>query len=203
MKPKELEDLTVSALLLALAFGIVFSGGIFAFSEPNILRGVIFMSGISVVGVSSGFVLHEMGHRFLARRFGYFAEYVMWPTGLVIALVFSFFGFVFAAPGAVWIHPGGDILGKSSLSRQAQLGLISISGPVMNICLAVIFLVLNISHPTLLFVIGARINTWLAIFNLLPLGPLDGAAIFGWSKGVWLLALAVSAGLFVLQHLLF
>lgn len=203
MRAKELEDLVVSALLLALAFGIVFSGGIYAFSQPDILRQVIFLSGISVVGVSSGFVLHELGHRFLARKFGYHAEYVMWPTGLVMALAFSFFGFVFAAPGAVWIRPGGDILGKSSLTRQAQLGLISISGPVMNICLAVVFLALGMAHPNLMFVIGARINTWLAIFNLLPLGPLDGTEIFRWNKGVWLLALAGSAGLYVIQHFLF
>jgi Zn-dependent protease len=140
-----------------------------------------------------------MGHRFVARRFDCFAEYAMWPTGLIIALACSLFGFVFAAPGAVMIYPRADIWGRSSLTRE-KAGLISIAGPAMNICLAVIFLVLNMAQPTLLFTLGAQVNTWLAIFNLIPLGPLDGAKILRWNKGAWSLALVIGIGLFAIQH---
>jgi len=196
MRSKELKDLVISALLLALAFGIAFSGGFRAFFQPSSLLIVTFMA---VVGVSLGFVLHELGHRFVARRFGYFAEYAMWPTGLIIALACSLFGFIFAAPGAVMIYPRADIWGRSSLTRE-KAGLISVAGPAMNICLAVIFLVLDMIQPTLLFTLGALVNTWLAIFNLIPLGPLDGAKILRWNKEAWLVALAVGIGLFVLQR---
>jgi Zn-dependent protease len=105
MKPKELKGLVISALLMALAFGIALSGGVRAFSEPRSLLTVCLMA---IVSVSLGFVLHEMGHRFLARRFGCFAEYTMWPAGLILALLCSLFGFVFAAPGAVMIYSGTD-----------------------------------------------------------------------------------------------
>jgi Zn-dependent protease len=70
----------------------------------------------------------------------------------------------------------------------------------MNICLAVIFLVLDMIQPTLLFALGAQVNTWLAIFNLIPLGPLDGAKILGWNKGAWLVALIIGIGLFAIQR---
>jgi Zn-dependent protease len=196
MTSKELKDLVISALLLALAFGIALSGGIHAFFEP---RSLLIVSLKAVVGVSLGFVLHEMGHRFVARRFGCFAQYTMWPAGLILALASSLFGFVFAAPGAVMIYPGTDSQGRASLTRE-NTGLISIAGPVMNICLAVVFILLNAAYPTSLFSLGAEINTWLAIFNLIPFGPLDGAKILRWNKKAWLAALAAGIGLFAVQY---
>ena len=199
MRVKELRDLVISALALALAFGIGLSGGFRAFQQPAILVLVI---GMALVAVSLGFVFHELGHRLIARRFGYFAEYAMWPMGLMVALGFSLFGFVFAAPGAVMIYPRATVLGTASLSRQ-KIGLISLAGPATNIGLAVVFLVLDFIQPALLFTLGARINTWLALFNLIPFGPLDGAKILKWNKGIWLISIAGAGGLFAAQRFFF
>ncbi len=196
MRAKELKDLVTSAVLLALAFGIALTGGFRAFFEP---RSLIIVSLMAVVGVSLGFVLHEMGHRIVARRFGCFAEYTMWPTGLMLALICSLFGFVFAAPGAVMIYPRADAWGRATLTSE-EAGLISIAGPALNICLAVVFLLLNMAYPMLLFTMGAQINIWLAIFNLIPFGPLDGAKILRWNKRVWLAAIAVGIGLFAMEY---
>ena len=199
MRVKELRDLVISALALALAFGIALSGGFRAFQQPATLVLVI---GMALVAVSLGFVFHELGHRLIARRFGYFAEYAMWPMGLIVALGFSLFGFVFAAPGAVMIYPRATVLGTASLSRQ-KIGLISLAGPATNIGLAVVFLVLDFIQPALLFTLGARINTWLALFNLIPFGPLDGAKILKWNKGIWLISIAGAGGLFAAQRFFF
>ena len=196
MRSRELKDLVISALLLALAFGIALSGGFRAFFVPWRL---ITVSLMAVVGVSSGFVLHEMGHRLVARRFGCFAEYTMWPAGLILALACSLFGFVFAAPGAVMIYPRADIRGRTTLTTK-KTGLISIAGPAMNICLTVVFILLNMAYPTLFFSLGARINIWLAIFNLIPFGPLDGGKILKWNKRVWSAAIAVGIGLFIIEY---
>jgi Zn-dependent protease len=199
MRLKELRDLTISALSLAVAFGIALSGGISAFSD---LQSLVIASLMSIVAVSLGFILHEMGHRLLARRFGCFAEYTMWPKGLIIALAFSLFGFVFAAPGAVMIRPGTDPLGREIALTKQNIGLIAIAGPVTNIGLAVLFFILNLAYPNLLFSLGAQINTWLGIFNLIPFGPLDGAKILGWNKVVWFVTLAAGIGLFALEYFL-
>ena len=196
MKAKELRDLTISAFVLALAFGIALSGGFRAFQQLGILALVI---GMAFIAVSLGFVFHELGHRLIARRFGYFAEYTMWPMGLLVALGFSLFGFIFAAPGAVMIYPKATAWGTASLSRQ-KVGLISLAGPAINIGLAVVFLVLDFIEPALLFTLGARINIWLALFNLIPFGPLDGAKILKWNKGIWLISIAGASGLFAAQR---
>ena len=81
MRVKEFRDIVISALVLALAFGIALSGGFRAFQQPSIL---IFVIGMALVAVSVGFVFHELGHRLIARRFGYFAEYSMWSMGLMM-----------------------------------------------------------------------------------------------------------------------
>ena len=70
----------------------------------------------------------------------------------------------------------------------------------MNLCLALVFILLNTAYPTLLFSLGARINIWLAVFNLIPFGPLDGAKIFRWHKGAWLAAIVVGIGLFIAEY---
>jgi len=197
MREKELKDLIISALFLALAFGIVFEGGFRAVLEPRNLAVAIFLA---LIGVSLGFILHELAHRFVARKFGCFAEYSMWPAGLGLAVVCSLVGFVFAAPGAVMIRPGAGLWGRATLTRQ-RFGLISIAGPTMNICLAIIFILLNSLYPSAIFYVGAFVNTWLAIFSLIPLGPLDGAKVFDWDKSVWMVAL-VSAVLLLGVELL-
>ena len=196
MRVKELKDLVISALVLALAFGIALSGGYRAFFTPGSLLLVFLMS---IVAVSLGFVLHEIGHRFVARRFGCFAEYTMWPTGLILAVVVSFFGFIFAAPGAVVIYPRGNAGGRATLTKQ-KAGFISIAGPAMNLCLALVFILLNTIYPMLLFSLGTRINIWLAVFNLIPFGPLDGAKIFRWNKGAWFATIALGIGLFIADY---
>ena len=199
MRAKELRDLVISALVLALAFGIALSGGFPAFQHLSIL---VFAFGTSLVAVSLGFVFHELAHRFVARRFNYFAEYVMWPLGLIVALGISLFGFIFAAPGAVMIQSRADVRGTISLSNR-KVGLISLAGPAANIGLAVVFLVLDAIRPALLFTLGAYINALLALFNLIPFGPLDGVKVFRWNKGFWLIAIAGAGGLFIVQRILF
>ena len=190
MKEKEFRDLIISALVLALAFGIALSGGFTALRQPTDLIAVV---GMALVAVSLGFVFHELGHRLVARRFGYFAEYVMWPTGLMVALVFSLFGFIFVAPGAVMIYPRATAWGTATISRE-KIGLVSLAGPATNIGLVVVFLMLDAIQPALVFTMGALINTWLAVFNLIPFGPLDGAKILRWNKVIWLISIVVAGG---------
>ena len=190
MKEKEFRDLIISALVLALAFGIALSGGFTALRQPTDLIAVV---GMALVAVSLGFVFHELGHRLVARRFGYFAEYVMWPTGLMVALVFSLFGFIFVAPGAVMIYPRVTAWGTATISRE-KIGLVSLAGPATNIGLVVGFLMLDAVQPARVFTMGALINTWLAVFNLIPFGPLDGAKILRWNKVIWLISIVVAGG---------
>jgi Zn-dependent protease len=197
MKTKEVLDLIISSVVLAAAFGIALSGGYSAFSDP---RGLAVISLMALAGVSSGFVLHELGHRFLARRFDCRAEYAMSLGGLALAMASSLFGYIFALPGAVRISSGTDSLGNPTLTA-ARRGQISIAGPLINLGLALVFLLLNRAFPASLFSLGAYTNAWLAAFNLIPFGPLDGMAVFRWSKMVWLASMSAALLVFLTQYL--
>lgn len=75
--------------------------------------------------------------------------------------------------------------------KRGQI-VVSGAGPVSNLILAVLFTALlfvavrviaepTSSHPVILFLmIGVQLNVLLAIFNLVPLPPLDGSHIFQW-----------------------
>ena len=81
-------------------------------------------------------MLHELAHKFVAIHYGFWAEYKLWVQGLILAVVISVISnFIFAAPGAVYIH--GEYI------SDEQNGKISLAGPLTNIVLALIFLSIN------------------------------------------------------------
>ncbi len=185
---KEIRDLIISFIVIALGFTILYSNG--DYSHVTLIFPVV------MIGVGAGFIFHELGHKFVAMHYGYYAEYELWPTGLLIALVSSFFGFIFAAPGAVVIYSNG--------MEKKTNGLISIAGPIVNIILGLIFFLILGSLGDFIYtetgaivylicVLGTRINFFLAAFNLLPIPPLDGSKVMSWSVPVWLITFAIAA----------
>ena len=180
----ELVEITISALVLSLAFSIAWR------------RLDIFPWALLTVGV--GFIGHELAHKFTAQRFGFWASYRIMPMWLLLALLVSVLGMVFAALGAVQIF-GRSVTGRV-MSREEE-GVISMAGPTFNIVLSAVFMVswvLTGSRYGVLS-IGAYLNALLAVFNLIPFWILDGQKIFAWDKKVWLLGFVVSAVLLILS----
>jgi len=185
---KEIQDLVKAWVMISLAFAIVMAG--FSFSTKFITA--VFVSALTV-GV--GFLLHELGHKLIAQKYHCKAEFRSFDQMLVLALAMSFFGFIFAAPGAVMIH--------GHLTRS-QYGKVSAAGPLTNFIVALLFLPLAFSQIPLAATAGfygATINSWLGIFNLIPFGNFDGRKIFNWNKFAYgALVAAGFAIMFVLQH---
>jgi len=189
----ELRDLLLSLIALVVAFSVLMNGKRIPGLEIVL---------IIVVGVGTGFLLHEMAHKFVALHFGYFAEYRANMMGLIIAVAASFVGFIFAAPGAVMISKPNapqefymqDPFGQEDLKREIKKEtlLISLAGPMTNIVLVIFFFLAQMFGPSNGLAAQAAnfaliINLTLAAFNLLPFGPLDGKKIFDSNRMVWLL----------------
>ncbi|VVB93682.1 Peptidase family M50 [uncultured archaeon] len=175
---REIVHLVASLLVLTIAF-----------SYPSTGMEAL---AIAAVGVGSGFLLHELAHKFTAQRYGYVADYEASPMGLLLAIGLSVLtkgSFVFAAPGAVmirgkWIHTAYE--GEP----EKEFAYISISGAVVNLALAVLFYTASFftAQSGLAYAVlskSAFINVFLAGFNMIPFGPLDGAKVWRYNPLLW------------------
>ncbi|MBN2518385.1 MAG: site-2 protease family protein [Candidatus Altiarchaeota archaeon] len=156
-------SILVSIITLALAFTYFFG---------------ISNQGL-IIGVITGIIFHELSHKFVAQSMGFRSEYKLWMIGLVLVVAFALLTkgkFIFAAPGFVVTH------GMASIRER---GVISFSAPLANILLALLFSVISApwAKP------AALVNVFLAGFNLLPIGPLDGSKVAQWNSTVWILSL--------------
>lgn len=171
---EEKKHLLMAIGALTLAFTLLFR-------DPDFP--IYFTAILAFCSVMTGFFMHEMAHKYVAQKYGSWAEFRAWPQYLLIAVVTAYFGFLIAAPGAVY-HRG-------YLTKE-QTGKVSAAGPVTNIIMASIIL------PILLFVPGIPYEIFLLLgmvcfmnviiggFNLVPFFGLDGKKIIKWNVGIWI-----------------
>lgn len=188
---KEGVHIILALAVLIFAFFMVLTYSI----RPLTTEETIYYLSAASIAVITGFLLHELAHKFLAQRYGAWAEFRVFPLGLIVAVFFALFtSLVFAAPGAVYIQ--GRI-------TKEQNGLISLAGPALNLGFGVACLALLLVFPLEILFIVAWINLFLAVFNLIPFGPFDGAKVFRWSIGVYVLVMgaAVASLVFTMFYL--
>ncbi len=186
---EELRDLAIAWVALGIAFTFFLTPTGFV---QDMVGGTLDWNRfgqtfvLSMLTVGTGFLLHELAHKIVAIHFGQIAAFRADYGMLGIAIALGLAGLLFAAPGAVY-HRGRITVREN--------GLVSVAGPVTNLILAVVFLV-----PFLLFGgfveeiarIGILVNLFLAAFNMIPFGPLDGKTVKQWSVGVFALVFSVS-----------
>jgi Zn-dependent protease len=196
---RELYSLLVAWIVLGISFSVryIFRIGV----SPLDL---ILIFSLTLVLVGTGFLGHELAHKFTAERYGCWAEFKLWTYGALMALLFAIVSqgsLVFAAPGAVYIASRAGYFGER-LDRKAN-GIVSLVGPLVNVAAALVFAAALIGTRLLGFpdlVIpthdpggfrflwsGVLLNLWLAAFNMLPIVILDGQKVFSWDKKIWAL----------------
>ena len=196
---KELKHLLVAALLVV---GIGFSIGMYSKLFPD-FAGFNFewtyaMMGVFAVVIVVSFLTHEIGHKIIAQRRGLWAEFRLTTWGAVLTFASIFLPFRMIAPGAMMI--------AGTLRKNDDLLKISIAGPLTNMIYSMVFLGLAFTLPItldwgLMLLFCAYINAFLALFNLIPFGVLDGYKIFSSNKTVWALAFIPSLALTIVTFL--
>jgi Zn-dependent protease len=193
-KPGKFSRIEIAHLLVAMGvLTLVFS---FVLAKNNIFAGFNNIGAlpsfipISFLGIVIAFLVHEISHKFMAQKYGLWSEFRMYPMGLLLALVFGIFiGIPFAAPGAVMFR--GD-------ARNFETGRIAVAGPLSNIVISfvafLLYLFVFLETSTIKEIVGfiCLINAVLATFNLLPLGPLDGAKVIRWNATVWIILFSMA-----------
>lgn len=178
----ELRDLLVAWIALGVAFMLFFVGGTAGF-DRLLAAGIVLPLLVSLLTAGVAFLLHEVAHKVVAVHYDQVAEFRADTSMLFLAVMSALLGFIFAAPGAV--HHRGRLTDR-------EHGHIALAGPVVNVLLALLFVPIWLLGPTVgstvVTLVGSRgiaINIFLAAFNLIPYGPLDGKTVIGWSKPVW------------------
>ena len=193
--PKELKHISVAALLIvAIGFSIGLYGNYFGgFSFTWTLDVMAVFAAILAVSM----LTHEFAHKAMAQKSGLWAEFRLTTWGMVLTFVSIFLPFRMIAPGAMMIagSPNGDEIVK-----------ISIVGPATNLIFSSALFAVAFSFPQngyggMLF-FAAYINAFMAVFNLIPFGILDGYKIFNFNKKLWVLAFIPAVALAIFTYLL-
>ncbi len=164
--------------IFALTLMAAFDDGSKTFQIENWLANF----AIVLLIVALAVFVHEAAHRLYALHIGFQLEFKPWFYGLVagiIMMLLTFGKFFFLAYGSF----------EAKLLRTHRLGYfryginyfalaaIAAAGPVANVMLAAIFRLMAFL-PEGLVEKAVIINIMFAIYNMLPIPPLDGAQIF-------------------------
>ena len=209
----EKENLTLATAAFTLALGFMAVRGVGGVSTLgfNAWAVTLLLSmPVLLLAVGPAFILHEIGHKIIAKKNGCWAEFRADPKGLQFGIILSFFlGFLFMAPGAVMV---------AGLVTRRENGHIAVAGPLTNLSLFIIgiplwVLILGLtgafdstSIPLLdngsraylsdgsiiwqSMLIDAGVwwlsaNLILGLFNMFPFGPLDGVKVKDWNEQVF------------------
>mgnify|MGYP001324694449 CR=1 FL=1 len=218
---EEKEHLLLATAAFTIALGIAMATGIGGllsvdFSNDLGITVALFLLSMPVMlfAVGPAFILHEIGHKIVAKKYGCWAEFRADPSGLKMGImIVALTGILFMAPGAVMV---------AGLVTRRQNGHIAIAGPLVNFTLfglGIIFggVVLGIAGAegyatnqlgfisdgaiNLKAMVGGVVYWWifanlgLGLFNLIPYGPLDGAKVKDWNPTVWFCTFAVFVSL--------
>ncbi|MCD6195551.1 MAG: site-2 protease family protein [Staphylothermus sp.] len=188
IRMNEALSLIIASIVIALVFG---SSELFYGSYMKFLL----VSLIAIIAV----IPHELAHRWSARRLGCYSRYVLSPIGLLLTLITAipFIPIKVIMPGfTLVISPYHD----PYINKRIN-GIVSIAGPITNLVFASISLFIlallikqGLINILLIYFLynNTLINSWVALFNLLPVPPLDGSKIISWKPLLWIISFALS-----------
>jgi len=170
----ELRHLTVGTLT-------VFVVGFSIFFQRSRLSGygLCILLGSALIFTLT-FILHEIAHKVVAQRYGLWAEFRLTLLGALLTLLSVVSPLKIVSPGVVEM---------AGVADKKIIGKVSLAGPATNMILSFFFLLLSycLSDQLIfqLVLVGAILNPWTALFNLIPFSVFDGQKILWWNKKVW------------------
>ncbi|MEJ2242986.1 MAG: site-2 protease family protein [Candidatus Bathyarchaeota archaeon] len=145
------------------------------------------------IAFTFSFLLHEIAHKFSAQHFNMWAEFRLTLQGALLTLLSAFLPppFKIISPGAVMIAGSGT---------QESIGKVAVSGPITNIGLSAgCALIAMVSNQNLFWFV-AFLNAFLATFNMIPFGVIDGLKVYKWNKIAWAVVFVLAIVLMALTY---
>ncbi|MGI0068445.1 MAG: hypothetical protein ACREB9_08605, partial [Thermoplasmata archaeon] len=127
----EVAHIVIAYLVLTFDLVLILSGSTYLARGSFALSFNAYTIEVAAAAALTGFLAHEMAHKIAAQRRHSWAEFRMFPVGLIFSVFTAAFGFLFAAPGATMV--GG-------MQDSRAWGETSLAGPVTNLGFATVFL---------------------------------------------------------------
>jgi PKD repeat protein/Zn-dependent protease len=167
----EIIIIEAAVIMVALAF-------ILADRAELTLQNVIIYIVVGVISV----VIHDFAHRYFATRHGHDADTQFWWLGTGIMFLTAWlYGNAFA-------QSYRNLVKRQEKDDLSEMGIEMVAGPCVSIILMVLFLAL-IQWGGIWAVagsVGFSINLITAVYSLMPIGTMDGGAIWKWNRGIYL-----------------
>ncbi|MAG08065.1 hypothetical protein CMO89_01210 [Candidatus Woesearchaeota archaeon] len=154
----------------------------------------------AVLIVTLAVLAHASAQRIAGLQVGIRVEHRLWWAGLLMGLVL-----IFVSRGNLWfLAPGGVIFHHMAVHRigffryginTLTMSSVALAGPLANVAFAILFKILFVLLPNNVLIEKAiLVNVWFAVFNMLPIPPLDGNYVFFYSRGLYFLLFGAILG---------
>lgn len=186
-----LREIVVLVICTAL-FGLAFIVADRLAIQPDLLIIYMVMGGIALI-------MHNLGHRMVARKLEIEGHYKIWGWGTITMLLTSWlFGMAFSQPGHYVFDDEEDI-------ENRDMAFVTLAGPAISMLFAILFLPFALigGEAGQIAVAGFIMNLMTAVYNLMPFSPMDGKVIYDWSRLFWMLTFVPLALFFILMTLFF
>jgi Zn-dependent protease len=181
----------VMLVFCAILFGIAFIVADRLAIKPDLIIIYMVMGGIALI-------VHDLGHRMIARKLEIDGQYRFWGLGSLTMLLTSWlFGMAFSQPGR-YVFESDDV-------DDRDMAFVTLSGPAVSVLFAILFLPFALIGGVAgqIAVAGFIMNLMTAVYNLMPFSPMDGKVIYEWSRLFWMLTFVPLAMFFILMTLFF
>jgi hypothetical protein len=171
--------LSLSSVELAhLGVSFVLFGGFMAWTESTRSS---FLQNLPPYILGAGLVLivHELVHNFTAHRYGVESEFRIAPVGLLsVAITSLIFGTVFAVPGRTILYGS---------ATADQRGKIALAGPLVSFVMVILFWLARGLGGFVgsIGLAGFAVAFIMAVYEMLPIRPMDGEEVRSWSRRAW------------------
>ena len=175
-------------LIVVLGLGLVESWGLWGSKDFDVIAGLknwIYWSILCTIVV----FVHHAAQRFAALQMGFKLEHKLWWNGMIFSFIgailsggkFAFLAVTSTHEQLMMIHRLGAFRFGANLVTLAKIAM---SGPIANMIFAGLvgalggMGIIGTAFAANLFWLSAAFALW----NMLPIPPLDGAKIFYWSR---------------------
>ncbi len=200
---KELKHISVAALLVVgIGFSIGLYSNYFPFFGAFPFLWSFGMMAVFAVIMTASFLTHEIAHKVMGQKRGLWAEFRLTTWGAVITFLSIFLPIRLISPGAMMLSgsPNGDEIVKISIAGPATNLVFSLG--LLGAAIALNSVVLSAGGYIFVLIFAAYINAFMAVFNLIPFGILDGYKIFSFNKKLWAMAFVPAVVLALVTYLL-